>query len=122
MVTRTQCQACRASVTATFARVFGNNDDEVHACPSCLTWGDVSNCAATSPAADGTRRVHKPGLEDPEPTVFRDDDEAEPDPRDRLTLAEARKRESEDSVLEGRTEDADEARHPDKAFAAILAK
>jgi hypothetical protein len=122
MVTRVQCQSCEAFVTAAFACVYGNDADELYACPECSTRGDRANCAGTSPEADGSLYVHKPGLEDPEPAIFKDDESDETDPSKRLTLAEARKQEKDDSVLGGRTEGVDDLRHADEAFAAIVAR
>lgn len=35
------CTACGAAVTRDFARVFGDNDDVVHGCPSCMTFTQI---------------------------------------------------------------------------------
>ncbi|MGM0592756.1 MAG: DUF7563 family protein [Halobacteriota archaeon] len=32
-----RCRNCHSYVSQQFARVFGNNDDEVHACIECST-------------------------------------------------------------------------------------
>ena len=34
-----ECEACGAPVSDAFARVFGDNQGEVHACPECGIWG-----------------------------------------------------------------------------------
>lgn len=34
---RTRCQNCHSFVSVRFARVFGNNDNQVYACPDCTT-------------------------------------------------------------------------------------
>ena len=122
MVTRVQCRSCGAFVTAAFARVYGNDADELYACPECSTRGDRTNCAGTAPEADGSLHVHKPGLENPEPAVFRDNKEVETDTRDRLTLEEAQEREAEDSVVGVSAEEADDVELTDGEFAAIIAK
>lgn len=53
----TQCQACGASVSAQFVRVFGGNDDAVYACPECSVWEDIKNGAGVSASATGTRET-----------------------------------------------------------------
>lgn len=30
-----ECLSCGAHVTPRFARVFGDNEDEIHGCPNC---------------------------------------------------------------------------------------
>jgi len=35
--TSTRCQNCGSYVTSAFARVFGDNQDHVHACLECST-------------------------------------------------------------------------------------
>lgn len=37
------CQNCGAFVTADFARVFGDNNDEVHGCFDCLNQTAMKN-------------------------------------------------------------------------------
>ncbi|MFD1515652.1 DUF7563 family protein [Halomarina rubra] len=40
------CENCSAAVSTQYARVLGDNDDTVHACPNCTTLRDVSDGAA----------------------------------------------------------------------------
>jgi hypothetical protein len=48
------CHHCGASVSRAFARVFGTNDDEVYACPSCSTYADIiDEGLAATPRASG---------------------------------------------------------------------
>lgn len=44
--TATECRNCGAHVTRRFARVMGNNDDEVYGCPRCLTLGELMSGAS----------------------------------------------------------------------------
>jgi protein-arginine kinase activator protein McsA len=37
-----RCQGCGALVTTRFARVFGNNEDELYACHQCATLRELS--------------------------------------------------------------------------------
>lgn len=39
---REACQGCGESVTARFARVFGDNNDEIFACPACSTYREIT--------------------------------------------------------------------------------
>jgi hypothetical protein len=48
----TRCRECGDSVSDSFARVFGDNDDRVHACPTCTTFRDLSEGGGV--AGDGT--------------------------------------------------------------------
>jgi DNA-directed RNA polymerase subunit RPC12/RpoP len=41
-----ECLACGAQVTPRFARVCGDNNDDVHACPNCASTTAVINGAA----------------------------------------------------------------------------
>ncbi len=41
-----RCQNCDAAVTKRFARVFGDNEDIVHACPSCTSYREMTTAAA----------------------------------------------------------------------------
>jgi hypothetical protein len=38
----TTCGHCGAFVTPRFARVFGDNDDQVHGCPACTTLAELT--------------------------------------------------------------------------------
>ncbi|MFB6120544.1 MAG: hypothetical protein ABEJ68_05440 [Halobacteriaceae archaeon] len=42
----TDCNRCGAFVTARFARVFGDNDDEVWGCPNCSTLAELGDASA----------------------------------------------------------------------------
>ncbi|MFW5918630.1 MAG: DUF7563 family protein [Halanaeroarchaeum sp.] len=37
------CGHCGAHVSTAFARVFGNNHNEVYACPDCATMRELRN-------------------------------------------------------------------------------
>ncbi len=39
----TRCRNCDAHVTQQFARVFGDNGDVVHGCPSCTTYREMQS-------------------------------------------------------------------------------
>jgi hypothetical protein len=39
----TYCNACGSFVTKDFARVFGDNRGDVHACLECATHADISD-------------------------------------------------------------------------------
>ncbi len=39
--TSPQCLNCGNQVTRQFARVFGDNRDDVHACPDCSTYREM---------------------------------------------------------------------------------
>jgi len=45
----TSCSNCGAFVTDRFARVFGDNDEKVHACSDCEGDTAVRNGAAAKP-------------------------------------------------------------------------
>ena len=47
-----ECQSCGGFVTERFARVFGNNQDEVHGCLDCMSNTDVKNGGAHDVDAD----------------------------------------------------------------------
>lgn len=36
-----KCSNCDGHVTPDFARVFGDRDDKVHACPECSTYAEL---------------------------------------------------------------------------------
>lgn len=55
-----QCHNCGEHVSEQFARVFGDNDDEVFACTDCaglreLSDGDASGAGEREAPAPGTR-------------------------------------------------------------------
>lgn len=48
-----ECTNCGGFVTVDFARVFGDNQDQVYGCPECITATAIYNGAATTgPEAD----------------------------------------------------------------------
>nr|WP_276259909.1 hypothetical protein [Haloglomus sp. DT116] len=55
-----------------YARVFGDQDDALHACPGCTNQAALANGAGAAPDADGTRRVHRPDADGPVPAVVRE--------------------------------------------------
>lgn len=40
------CRQCDSQVSRQFARVFGNNDDVVFACPNCASMADLPELAS----------------------------------------------------------------------------
>ena len=65
MVTTVSCQNCGARVSAEYARVFGNDADELHACSNCSTQRAVARGAAVDANRDGTLLVHHPDTDEP---------------------------------------------------------
>lgn len=56
--TATHCHNCGSHVTADFARVYGDNDGNVYACPRCVrAIAELRDGAAADP--DHERRVKK---------------------------------------------------------------
>lgn len=53
--TRRLCQNCGTRVTLQFARVFGDNDDIVHACTNCSTYREMHRNAPDIGYARGER-------------------------------------------------------------------
>jgi hypothetical protein len=43
----TRCRNCGAYATSQFAKVFGDNDDEIHRCIECSTLRNLQQGAAT---------------------------------------------------------------------------
>lgn len=43
------CEGCGEHVTTDFARVFGDNDDRVHACHNCVDQNEILRGAAGDP-------------------------------------------------------------------------
>lgn len=43
----TQCRNCGAYVSSQFAKVFGDNDDEIHRCIECSTLRNLQQGAGT---------------------------------------------------------------------------
>jgi hypothetical protein len=48
-VTSNECNNCGSFVTPQFARVFGDNDDEVYGCLNCQTARELREQAHVSP-------------------------------------------------------------------------
>lgn len=46
-----RCWNCGGHVTPQFARVMGDNDDEVYLCPRCSGFRELSNGASGDPSA-----------------------------------------------------------------------
>ena len=46
------CLNCDAHVTEQFARVLGDNEDDVHACPECTTQTDIYRGATADAGFD----------------------------------------------------------------------
>lgn len=40
---RASCLNCGLTVTSQFARVFGDNNDDVHGCPSCTIYREMDD-------------------------------------------------------------------------------
>ncbi|MDS0223652.1 hypothetical protein NDI54_20120 [Haloarcula sp. S1AR25-5A] len=111
MVTSVSCLNCGEPVDAQYARVFGNDDDEVHACRNCSTQGAIANGAAVDADRDGTPLVHRPDVDEPVEAVFH-----EAESEDHVTLEELR----EQSATTRTTSSTDH--HDDEAFAALIAE
>ncbi len=47
-----RCQNCGSFITPEFARVFGNNDDDVFGCLECMSGTDVKNGKARAETID----------------------------------------------------------------------
>lgn len=43
------CLGCESHVSAEFARVMGDNQQDVHACPKCANQGELARGAAANP-------------------------------------------------------------------------
>jgi len=52
------CESCGSEVSSDYARVFGDNQGQVHACPDCRSQSAVLNGAASDP-----EREHRVGIE-----------------------------------------------------------
>jgi hypothetical protein len=116
MVSAVTCQNCGARVDAQYARVFGNEHNELYACRNCSTQGAIANGAAVDADRDGTRLVHRPGVDEPVEAVFHETDPDEDcTAEDRVTLEELRKQPV--TMQDSTTEHTD-----DDAFAALVAE
>lgn len=74
MVTTVTCQNCGERVSSEYARVFGDDANELHACSNCSTQRAVARGAAVDDDRDGTPLVHRPDTDDPVRTVTTVDD------------------------------------------------
>ncbi|MDL0126609.1 DUF7563 family protein [Halobacterium salinarum] len=63
------CQSCGTAISTAFARVFGDNNDDAHACLSCTPTAALKAGAAVAPTRDGTPLVYRPGYDDPQPAT-----------------------------------------------------
>ena len=115
MVSAVTCQNCGAHVDAQYARVFGNDDNEVHACRNCSTQGAIANGAAVDADRDGTPLVHRPNVDEPVEAVFDETDSDTNPVEDRLTLEEIHEQPA--TIQDSTTDNRD-----DKAFAALVAE
>lgn len=52
VLTMPRCRNCESHVTVQFARVFGDNEDTVHNCMSCVPNAELDDGAASQ--SDGT--------------------------------------------------------------------
>ena len=43
------CRSCAGFVSRRFARVFGNNDDEVYGCQGCLSTSEIVGSSIATP-------------------------------------------------------------------------
>ncbi|WP_336339634.1 DUF7563 family protein [Haloarcula brevis] len=114
MVSAVTCQNCGAHVDAQYARVFGNEETEVHACRNCSTQGAIANGAAVDADRDGTPLVHRPDVDEPVKAVFHETESDTKADEDRLTLEEMR--EQLPTIQDSTTD------HCDDAFAALVAE
>jgi len=63
------CKGCGTAITTAFARVFGDNTDDAHACLNCSPSSALKSGAAVAPDRDGTPLVYRPGHDDPQPAT-----------------------------------------------------
>lgn len=52
-----RCWNCGGHVTARFARVMGDNDNEVYVCPNCCGFRELSNGASGDPSSAGVGSI-----------------------------------------------------------------
>ncbi|NLV08288.1 hypothetical protein GOC83_19410 [Haloarcula rubripromontorii] len=118
MVSAVTCQNCGEHVDAQYARVFGNEQNEVHACRNCSTQGAIANGAAVDADRDGTLLVHRPGVDEPVEATFHETESDEEGSDDEcFSLSELRARSSSPSSPDSPTE-----RYDDESFAALVAE
>lgn len=113
MVTNVSCQSCGNRVSAEYARVFGNDENELYACPNCSTQRATARGAGVDDDRDGTLLVHRPDETEPVETVTETDrTESYATPVYRV-----------DDRLDSPTEDTREcASETDDAFDALVAE
>ena len=110
---RTTCESCGTTHSAAYTRVFGDADGRLWHCRACTSQRAVGHGAGTGPDHDGTRRIHKPGLEEPVPATLQDD--TADDDHEGLALAAAHERVRASTVEPASGTD-------DEAFDALVAK
>ncbi|WP_449272291.1 DUF7563 family protein [Halorussus marinus] len=42
-----ECSNCGSHVTSTFVRVFAVDENNIHGCPSCMTYAEISDGEST---------------------------------------------------------------------------
>jgi len=117
VVTTTTCQNCGEPVDADYARVFGNDDDQVHACTNCPTHRAIATGAATAADRDGAPLVHRPGIDEPVEAVMDETDDDVDQETDSYLLKDLR-----DQSPVGETQDASRRPTHDDSFAALAAE
>ncbi|WP_049970468.1 DUF7563 family protein [Haladaptatus cibarius] len=56
-VTENRCRSCGSFVTRDFARVFGNNENDVFGCLECMTATEVKKGGARAEHVDTTKLI-----------------------------------------------------------------
>lgn len=56
-VTENRCQSCGSFVTRDFARVFGNNENDVFGCLECMTATEVKKGGARAEHVDTAKLI-----------------------------------------------------------------
>jgi hypothetical protein len=116
MVHSIACQTCGEQVMAEYARVFGNDDDELHACPNCSTQRALARGAGVDADRDGTLLVHHPDRDEPVEAVI------ETDRTDSTPTTQYEFDELSPSPLAGDEQAQGRATSSDEAFEALVAE
>lgn len=101
---------------AEYARVFGNDDDELHACPNCSTQRALARGAGVDADRDGTLLVHHPDRDEPVEAVI------ETDRTDSTPTTQYEFDELSPSPLAGDEQAQGRATSSDEAFEALVAE